>query len=144
MAAWRMKGEWLKNCNCLAHCPCDTIGVPAPNAFCEGLVGMRITDGAAGDVDLSGLKWLGVVHFPKAMHDGDGSWELYIDKRATARQREALMPILCGKAGGPMFEILAAVAPNFHGVHYVPIEWEFDKERRRARAGRRVFIPEAQ
>ncbi|HET7093092.1 MAG TPA: DUF1326 domain-containing protein, partial [Thermomicrobiales bacterium] len=47
------------------------------------------------------------------------------------------MQILTGKAGGPMFEIVAAVAPNFKGVHYVPIEWEFDKAQRRAR----VVVP---
>lgn len=44
MAGWKLKGEWLKNCNCLATCPCDTIGTPAPNDFCEGLVGMSIFD----------------------------------------------------------------------------------------------------
>ena len=133
MATWRMKGEWLKNCNCLAHCPCDTIGTPAPNDFCEGLVGMNITEGHFGDVDLGGLKFVGVVHFPKAMHDGNGDVELYIDERADERQRAALEQILTGQAGGPLFEILVAVAPNAKGIHYVPIEWAFDKERRTAR-----------
>jgi len=30
MPAWRMKGEYVKNCNCLQSCPCDTTGNPAP------------------------------------------------------------------------------------------------------------------
>jgi hypothetical protein len=23
---WKMKGEYMKNCNCIATCPCDTVG----------------------------------------------------------------------------------------------------------------------
>ena len=133
MPTWRMKGEWLKNCNCLAHCPCDTIGTPAPHDYCEGLVGMHIQEGHFEGTDLSGLRWAGVVHFPGAMHEGNGEWELYIDERANQAQRDALSQILSGKAGGPMFEIVAAVAPHHKGTHFVPIDWEFDREARRAR-----------
>jgi hypothetical protein len=128
-----MKGQYLKNCNCLATCPCDTIGFPAPHDFCEGLVAMQIQEGSFDGIDLSGLKWAGAVHFPGAMHEGNGDWEIYIDERASSQQREALTQILTGKAGGPLFEILAAVAPKHVGTHFVPINWEFDKEKRRAR-----------
>jgi len=137
MAQWKMKGQYLKNCNCLASCPCDTIGTPAPHAFCEGAVGLHIQEGAFEGVDLSGLTWVGVVHFPGAMHEGNGDWEIYIDERALTPQREALIQILTGKAGGPLFEIVAAVAPKHVGTHFVPIEWAFDKGRRRAR----IVIP---
>ena len=37
---WLMKGRYLKNCNCVASCPCDTVGIPSPNKGCEGVVGM--------------------------------------------------------------------------------------------------------
>lgn len=30
MPSWRMKGQYIKNCNCIATCPCDTVGVPYP------------------------------------------------------------------------------------------------------------------
>jgi hypothetical protein len=130
--AWRMKGEYLKNCNCLASCPCDTIGTPAPNDFCEGFVAMNIAEGNFDGVDLSGVKWAGTVHFPGAMHEGNGDIEAYIDEQATQQQRDALLQIFSGKAGGPLFEILNAVCPNFKGVQYVPISWQFDKEARRA------------
>ncbi len=40
MADWKMKGQYLKNSSCLASCPCDTIGVPAPHKFCEGMAGL--------------------------------------------------------------------------------------------------------
>jgi hypothetical protein len=36
--AWRMKGQYLKNCNCRAFCTCDADGDPSPNDFCEGVI----------------------------------------------------------------------------------------------------------
>ena len=45
MAEWRMKGQYLKNCSCVAGCPCDTWGYPGPNEFCEGVIGMNVTGG---------------------------------------------------------------------------------------------------
>lgn len=133
MPNWKLKGEWLKSCNCIASCPCDMAGNPAPHNFCEGLVGMNIQDGHFENVDLTGLKWAGTVHFPGAMHEGNGHAEMYVDERASQEQRDGLLEILAGKAGGALFEILAAVCPNFEGVHFVPIDWEFNKEQRRAR-----------
>ena len=41
--------------------------------------------------------------------------------------------ILSGAAGGPLFEILASIVTTLHGPHFVPIEWEFDKEARTAK-----------
>ncbi|MDO8617200.1 MAG: DUF1326 domain-containing protein [Dehalococcoidia bacterium] len=133
MPKWRMKGEYIKNCNCLASCPCDTIGVPAPHANCEGMAGMRILEGSFDGVDLSGLKWVATVHWPGALHEGNGTMEAFLDANASEAQRNALVQILTGQAGGGLFEVLAAVCPNVVGPHFVPIEWEFDREKRRAR-----------
>ena len=52
---WRMKGQYIKNCNCIATCPCDTVGFPHPDKGCEGMCGMHIVEGNFGDVPLSGL-----------------------------------------------------------------------------------------
>ena len=35
-AKWRMRGQYMKNCNCIAACPCDTTGFPYPGKGCEG------------------------------------------------------------------------------------------------------------
>ncbi len=59
MSSWRTKGEYIKICNCLTTCPCDTIGQPAPNNFRESVVAMNIRKGHFDDLDLSGLKWAG-------------------------------------------------------------------------------------
>lgn len=129
---WRMKGQYVKNCNCLATCPCDTIGVPAPSNFCESVIGMNITRGGFGTVSLDGLKWVVVLHAPGALHEGNVEVEPYIDATATEAQRSALVTILSGKAGG-MYQILSSIISTLHEPQFVPIDFEFDKEQRRAR-----------
>jgi hypothetical protein len=131
--AWRMKGEYLKNCNCVPGCPCDTHGYPGPNDNCEGVIGMNITEGDFDGTDLSGCKFAVLVHWPKALHDGNGTGVVFVDEGASDEQREALGQILSGQAGGPLFEIFSQIVTTVHGPYFAPIEWEFDKEGRKAR-----------
>ena len=49
LTEWRLKGDWIKNCNCAFGCPCDFNARPT-NGNCTGLVGMQITDGHFGDL----------------------------------------------------------------------------------------------
>jgi hypothetical protein len=128
-----MKGQYLKNCNCLATCPCDTVGVPLPHGFCEGVIGMNIQDGHFDDVSLSGLKWASMFHWPGALHEGNGTLEPVIDESASEEQRNALIQILTGQAGGTIFEILSTIVTKIEGPHFKKIDFEFDKEKRRAR-----------
>lgn len=138
--AWKMKGQYLKNCNCLATCPCDTIGMPAPHRGCEGMAGMHIVEGHFDGVKLDGLNWAATVYWPGALHEGNGSIQPFIDARATPEQRNALLQILSGKAGGALFEILASIVTTVHEPQFVPIEFEFDKAKRRARVSVPGFL----
>jgi hypothetical protein len=137
MADWKMKGQYLKNCSCLPTCSCDTTGYSSPNTFCEGMSGMNVLEGHFGEVDLSGLKWANSYHWPGPLHEGNGTLELFIDEGANEAQRNALLTILTGKAGGSLFEIIASIVTTVHEPYFVKIDWEFDKEKRRAR----VAIP---
>lgn len=130
---WLMKGRYLKNCNCIPACPCDTIGIPAPYKGCEGIGGMLIEQGDFAGVALDGLSWVAVGRWPGALHEGGGEAALFIDERASAEQRNALLTILSGKAGNAWFEFLASTFSTFHEPQFVPIEFEFDKASRRAR-----------
>jgi hypothetical protein len=134
---WRMKGQYIKNCNCIATCPCDTIGFPHPEKGCNGMAGMHIIQGNFGDVTLDGLSWTVIYSWPGALHEGNGSVQPFIDKKASEEQRTALLTILSGKAGNPWFEILASIVTTVHDPQFVPIAWEFDKALRHAR----VSIP---
>jgi len=133
MPSWKMKGQYIKNCSCLATCPCDTIGVPAPNKFCEGVLGMNIQEGHFDGVSLSGLNWMVAFHFPGALHEGNGTLEAFVDARASEEQRNALLQILTGQAGGAWFEVVASIVTKIEGPHFVNIDFRFDKEKRRAR-----------
>jgi hypothetical protein len=132
MPEWKMKGKYFKNCNCLATCPCDTIGVPAPNKHCEGAVGMLIEDGNFDGLDLSGLKWIVAFHWPGALHEGNGTLEPFIDENANEDQRNALLQILSGEVGNAWFEILASIVTTVEEPRFVPIEIDIDRDQRRA------------
>lgn len=133
MNDWRLKGQYFKNCNCVAHCPCDTIGLPLPDKFCEGLNGMHIEQGHFGEVSLDGLDFAFTYHFPGALHEGNGTLQPFITDRASAEQRDAILGLMSGQNGGPLFEIFASLITNLLEPQSVPITWQFDKAGRRGR-----------
>jgi hypothetical protein len=136
---WLMKGRYIKNCNCIASCPCDTVGLPYPDKGCEGAAGMLIERGHFGGVALDGLSWIAVSRWPGPLHEGNGTLQAFIDERATAEQRTALLTILSGQAGNGWFEFIASTITTAYEPQFVPIEFEFDKNKRTAR----VVIPGA-
>jgi hypothetical protein len=129
---WKMQGEYMKNCNCIASCPCDTVGFPHPDKGCEGLAGMHIVKGNFGSVSLDGLNWAVTYSWPGPLHEGNGAVQPFVDVRASEDQRNALLQILSGQAGNKWFEVLASVVTTVHDPQFVPIDWSFDKARRRA------------
>jgi hypothetical protein len=127
-----MEGAWIKSCNCDPGCPCDFNQHPT-NENCEGMVAMKIARGHYGDVSLDGVTWACSVWWPGRMDEGNGSVQAYIDDRADADQRGALLEILSGRAGGLLYEIVAAVCPNVQEPVFAPIEFEHDVESLTAR-----------
>lgn len=134
---WRMKGHYVKNCNCIASCPCDTAGVPYPGPGCEGMAGMHIVEGRFGSVKLDGLNWVAIYRWPGALHEGNGTLQPLVDEKATEEQRTALLTILSGQSGGTFFEILASIVTMLLEPQFVPITFEFDRKKRQAR----VVVP---
>ncbi len=117
---WYMEGLWMKNCNCDPGCPCDFNQRPT-QGYCEGMVGMHITKGYFGDVDLSGVTWAGVVHWPGPIHEGNGEMQPMVDANASDEQRNALFETLSGKHGDSLFEVLAFVCSTVHEPVVAPI-----------------------
>jgi hypothetical protein len=119
---WRLEGEWIKNCTCAFGCPCDFNALPT-EGYCKGMVGMRITKGHFENTKLDGLVFAGTVHFPGALHEGNGELQPIIDERATAEQREALFNIMSGKfsAEGTLFHIFSLIVTKIHDPLFVPI-----------------------
>ena len=108
---WYMKGKGYEFCNCAFGCGCNFAGVPnSKDGSCRALVGCHILEGKAGDVDLAGVKCAAVVHWPKAIHEGNGKAAFVVDP---ANQIEMLAQISTGKLGGMPWELLG---PTFEVV----------------------------
>jgi hypothetical protein len=97
------------------------------------LIGFNILEGNYDAVDLAGARTIVAIHWPGALHEGNGTAVAYIDNGTSQEQRDALGTIMSGQAGGTLFEIFSEIVTTFEGPHFVDIEWEFDKDARRAR-----------
>ena len=103
---WSLEADFLQACNCDYGCPCE-FSAPPTRGFCEGTGAWSIIKGNYGEVSLDGLAVGFAAHWPKAIHEGNGTLALFLDERASAKQRESLLAICSGQAGGLPFEILA-------------------------------------
>jgi hypothetical protein len=80
------------------------------------------------------------ARWPKAIHLGNGTAAIFVDERASPEQRDALLQIASGQAGGMPFEILAATLTTVLEPQFVPIEFDFDGRNSRAKVGGAVEI----
>jgi hypothetical protein len=125
MADWSIEGEWFKNCNCDPGCPCDFNQAPT-HGQCEGVIAMRVTKGHYGDVSLDGVKFAGAAWWPGRLDEGNGHIVPIVDESANEEQRQAVLTLLSGQAGGTLFEIFSAVCPHVQDPIFAPIDFEFD------------------
>ena len=126
--SWNISGEYMESCNCDYLCPCVYTNPQAEVTYehCTALMAFRIDAGAAGAVDLSGLKFALVFKSGKIMGTGGWIFGVIIDETATAVQRDALSAIATGGAGGPPGMIRSKLVSDFRGVEYQPIEFVLD------------------
>src|SRR5256885_16509860 len=82
---WSLEADYIQACNCDYGCPCE-FEAPPTQGYCEGLGAYRISRGRFGDLALDGLGLCFVLHFPKAMHLGNGTVGWYFDERANPQQ----------------------------------------------------------
>jgi hypothetical protein len=129
---WYIEGVWVKSCNCDPGCPCDFNQRPT-RGYCEGMAAMRIDKGHFGEVELEGVKFAALVHWPGPMHEGKGEVQPILDSRATAEQRGAVLEIMSGRHGDSLFEVMAYICPTVHKPIVAPIDLEADLDSRDAR-----------
>ena len=122
---WFLEADFLQACNCDYGCPCE-FSAPPTLGFCEGLVAYRINHGRYGDLALDDLGLALALHWPKAIHEGNGTAIIFFDERASLAQREALLNIVSGKAAGLPFEILVTTFTKIVGPRFVPFEFVFN------------------
>ncbi len=122
---WFFEADYLQACNCDYGCPCE-FSAPPTKGFCEGMGAWRISRGSYGDIPLDGLGLGFAAHWPKAIHEGNGTACLFFDERANPQQRDALVQIGTGQAGGLPFELLATTVSKLLEPRFVPFQFNFN------------------
>jgi hypothetical protein len=125
MANYKLEGELLEACSCGAPCPC-WIGEDPDQGTCDAFLFYRIDRGTVKGVDVSGLCIGGVAHIPGNILKGNWKLALYVDDRASAKQKEALVDAWSGKLGGPLAD-LAELIGEVVGVYSAPIEFRLSQ-----------------
>lgn len=97
--SWQVEGTYMESCSCEAICPCIVLSTPT-KGDCRALVAWQIDKGHDGGVKLDGLNMALLVHSPGKMHETKWKAAIYVDSRAAPPQRESLLRIFGGKAGG--------------------------------------------
>jgi hypothetical protein len=131
--SWKVDGQYMEACNCKAACPCIFLSTPT-EGDCTAVVGWHIDKGKRGAVDLSGLNVAMAVYTPGAMHETKWRAALYLDSKATETQRNTLLEIFSGQAGGHPAR-LASFVGEVMGVTSAPIDYEMKGKHRTLRVG---------
>ncbi|MDQ6764675.1 MAG: DUF1326 domain-containing protein [Verrucomicrobiota bacterium] len=139
MNQWSIDADYLQSCNCDYGCPCE-FSAPPTTGFCHGVGVWKIEHGKYNDLSLDGLGLGFAATWPKAIHQGNGTVCLFIDEKANSQQREALLDIGSGQAGGLPFEILATTFTTFLEPRFVPFEVKMDGLQSSANVGGELRI----
>jgi hypothetical protein len=139
---WNFDAEYLQACNCDYGCPCE-FSAPPTRGSCEGMGAWKISRGSYGDLKLDGLALGFAVRWPKAIHEGNGTLCVFVDEKANPKQRDALLQIASGKAGGLPFEILATTISKVLDPQFVPIQFTFNGKNSRVSLGKAVVMSTA-
>ncbi len=139
MKKWFFDADYLQTCNCDYGCPCE-FSAPPTTGSCEGIGVWKIERGKYDDLSLDGLGLAFAAKWPKAIHEGNGTVCLFVDERANQQQREALLEIGSGKAGGLPFEILATTFSTLLDPQFVPFDVTVDGLQSTARLGENFRI----
>jgi hypothetical protein len=128
---WRLEGTVFDACNCLTLCPCVYFQSPT-YGDCKASFVMHVDKGNFGKPSLNNFNMAGVIYArqnPLFAIDKAG-W--FLDEKLTQEQRDALMQILGGKAGG-IFSMLSVKEPL--GIWWSKIDYSNDGKSWSVKAG---------
>jgi hypothetical protein len=142
MAIWEFKGRELVNCSCEYGCPCQFNALP-DKGHCHAVAGIQIDEGRHGDTRLDGLRLAAIFKWPGPIHEGNGEAIAFVDERADAAQRDALLRIMSGQDTDPfatMFAVYASTLTTFHDPVFTAIELDVDVDARKGRVFVRDYL----
>jgi hypothetical protein len=135
MATWEIKGRELVNCSCEYGCNCQFDALP-DKGHCHAVAGIQIDTGHHGDTRLDGLRIAAIFKWPGPIHEGNGEAIAFVDRRADAAQREALLKIMTGQDTDPfatMFAVFASTVSVMNAPVFTDIDLTVDVDARRGR-----------
>jgi hypothetical protein len=123
--AYQLEGRILEVCDCNVLCPC-WIGEDPDNGTCDSIVAYHIDEGTVDGVDVSGLTFASLAHFPGNIFQGNWKVVAYVDDEATDEQEEALLNVFTGKLGGPLADF-AQLIGEVVAVERAPITFTVEE-----------------
>ncbi len=123
--SWQVSGQYYETCSCDFVCPCvlGQMAVRPSKGSCTFAMAFQIERGSHGTVPLDGLGFIVLGLTPEAMGKGNWSVGIIADDQASAEQRDAIVAIASGAAGGPM-AALSGLVGTLVGVESAPIHFD--------------------
>jgi len=131
---WSMEGVEATNCSCTPGCPCQFNQLPT-HGHCRAYSFVRIDRGRFGDVRLDGLSWGILAAWPKAIHQGQGTFQVIVDERADDRQRAAIEAVALGRETEPgtlVWQVFSTTVTSVLPTVFAPIAFDCDVDARTA------------
>jgi hypothetical protein len=135
MTSWEIKGRELVNCSCEYGCNCQFNALP-DKGHCHAVAGIQIEHGHHGDTTLDGLRIAAIFKWPGPIHEGNGEAIAFVDAKADAKQREALLKIMTGQDTDPfatMFAVYASTVTRMSDPVFTDIDLQIDVDARKGR-----------
>jgi len=135
MTSWEIKGRELVNCSCEYGCNCQFNALP-DKGHCHAVAGIQIEHGHHGDTTLDGLRIAAIFKWPGPIHEGNGEAIAFVDSKADAKQREALLKIMTGQDTDPfatMFAVYASTVTKMSDPVFTDIDLQIDVDARKGR-----------
>jgi hypothetical protein len=126
--AWSISGDYFEACNCATACPCVFLGDPT-QGHCTVVVAWHIKEGKSGPESLAGLNFALACYTPGNMMKTKWDVAVYIDERATPSQKERLVRIISGQAGG-LFGAIGPLIGKVLGVKSARMDFRVEGKKR--------------
>jgi hypothetical protein len=122
---WNISGQYYETCSCDFVCPClpGQMAVRPTQGSCTFAMAFKIERGIHGAITLDDLGFIVLGFTPQEMGKGNWSVGVIADERASPEQRDAIVAIASGAAGGPM-SALSGLVGKMLGVAAAPILFE--------------------
>jgi len=130
---YAVEGKLLEACSCGGPCPC-WVGDDPDGGKCDAFLAYHYDRGHINDVDVSGLTLALVSKIPGNVLAGNWKMAVYVDSKASSKQKEAILAAHTGKLGGPLAD-LAKLIGEVVGVYDAPIQFDMAEGKGTIRVG---------